>query len=65
MMRLTFVESTWFTERLKRRLDDDGYRALQDELQSNPEKGATMPGGGGLRKIRFGIPAVEKESEVA
>jgi hypothetical protein len=53
-MRLTFVETRWFTERLKLRLDDESYRVFQNELQDNPLKGAPMPGCGGLRKVRCG-----------
>ena len=56
-MRLTFVESVWFTERLRLRLADEDYRALQNELQANPEKGTPMPGCGGFRKVRVGDPS--------
>jgi hypothetical protein len=56
-MKLTFVEMPWFTERLKARLDDESYRALQNEMLANPEKGRTMGGCGGLRKVRSGDPA--------
>src|SRR5829696_5470484 len=55
-MKLTFVEAPWFTERLKARLHDESYRALQNELLLNPEKGRTMSGCGGLRKVRAGDP---------
>src|SRR5580700_5731939 len=57
IMNLTFVEMPWFTERLKSRLDDESYRAFQNELSANPEKGKTMGGCGGLRKVRFGDPS--------
>jgi hypothetical protein len=56
-MKLTFVEVSWFTQRLKARMDDEGYRALQNELSDNPDRGKVMPGCGGLRKIRFADPA--------
>jgi hypothetical protein len=42
---------------LKRRLDDDSYRRFQDELAANPEKGAIIPGCGGLRKVRYSDPS--------
>jgi mRNA-degrading endonuclease RelE of RelBE toxin-antitoxin system len=56
-MRLTFVESSGFSHRIRSRLNDDAYRALQNELMVRPEKGATMAGCGGLRKLRFGDPS--------
>lgn len=56
-MNLTFVEMPWFAERLKPRLSDDGYRALQEELLANPQKGKPMSGCGGLRKVRFADPS--------
>jgi hypothetical protein len=56
-MRLTFVETPWFTERLERRLDDERYRELQLHLQEGPEAGSVMPGCGGLRKLRWSDPS--------
>ena len=56
-MKLTFVEMPWFTERLKPRLSDEGLRALQNELLANPEKGKTIGGCGGLRKVRLADPS--------
>jgi hypothetical protein len=56
-MKLTFVEALWFTPRLKARADDELYRALQNEIAEQPDKGKVMPGCGGLRKLRFADPA--------
>ncbi|MGE5609438.1 MAG: toxin [Bacillota bacterium] len=56
-MRLTSVEMPWFTERLRLRLDDESYRAFQNSLLANAEKGDVMPGCGGLRKVRFSDPS--------
>jgi hypothetical protein len=56
-MNLTFVETTWFTERLEARLDAEGLRALQNLLLDEPNRGRVMPGCGGLRKMRFGDPS--------
>ena len=53
-MKKTFVETRVFTARLKGRLTDDALRKLQTELLADHEKGAVMPGCGGLRKIRVG-----------
>ena len=33
-------------------LDDEGFRALQNELVESPEKGDVIEGTGGLRKLR-------------
>ena len=56
-MSLTFVEMPWFTERLRKRLDAEAYRAFQNELLADPDKGDVMPGCGGLRKIRCADPS--------
>jgi hypothetical protein len=56
-MKLTFVEVPWFTERLKSRMDDESFRAIQNELARQPDKGRVMPGCGGLRKFRFSDPS--------
>jgi mRNA-degrading endonuclease RelE of RelBE toxin-antitoxin system len=53
---LLFVETEAFTERVRELLDDDTYRAFQNDLVMAPEKGAVMPGCGGLRKVRIGEP---------
>jgi mRNA-degrading endonuclease RelE of RelBE toxin-antitoxin system len=56
-MNLTFVETEWFTERWQRRLDDEAFRMLQNEISDKPDRGKVMPGCGGLRKLRFGDPS--------
>jgi mRNA-degrading endonuclease RelE of RelBE toxin-antitoxin system len=48
-----FVETSVFTRRVTQLLPDDDYRELQASLVENPEKGAIIPGSGGLRKIRW------------
>jgi hypothetical protein len=55
-MKWTFVEMPGFTQRLKSRLDDESYRNFQQELLANPEAGKSMPGCGGLRKVRYRDP---------
>jgi len=52
----SFVESRVFTARLRDYLDDETYSALQQELLAAPDKGAVIPGCGGLRKLRFADP---------
>ena len=36
-------------------MSDDEYRELQTTLLDDPEAGDIIPGGGGIRKIRFGV----------
>lgn len=51
---MRFLETPIFTAALRRHLDDEQYRALQTALYLRPEQGALIPGGGGLRKLRWG-----------
>ncbi len=51
-MRAVFVELPAFEEFRSEYLDDEGYRALQNELLLNPEAGDIIQGAGGLRKVR-------------
>jgi len=48
-----FVETSVFTDLVRKGLDDDDYRALQITLLLRPEQGPVIPGSGGLRKIRW------------
>ena len=55
-MKAVFIESTEFTKWVSSDLPDETYAELQQELMDNPEKGAVMPGCGGLRKVRAADP---------
>lgn len=55
-MKAVFIESTEFTKWVASDLPDETYAELQEELMDNPEKGAVMPGCGGLRKVRVADP---------
>jgi hypothetical protein len=48
-----FIETPVFTTALRRHMDDESYRALQLSLVLRPEQGAMIPGGAGIRKIRW------------
>lgn len=48
-----FVETTKFTERVVKFGLEEDLRKLQVELLRNPEKGATDPDTGGVRKVRM------------
>jgi hypothetical protein len=50
---MEFVESKIFTRRVTDLLSESEYLALQEQLIANPEAGTLIPGGGGLRKIRW------------
>ncbi|MEQ1689773.1 MAG: type II toxin-antitoxin system RelE/ParE family toxin [Gemmatimonas sp.] len=51
---MRFIESAVFTSSLRRHLDDEQYRALQVALSLRPAQGTVIPGGAGLRKLRWG-----------
>lgn len=55
-MKATFIELPPFERHRQQYLDDDAYKALQDELLKNPDSGDVITGTGGLRKLRFGDP---------
>lgn len=55
-MKKTFIESSEFTEWVRRYLDDDAYVAFQRVLLEAPDRGLVIPGCGGLRKIRLADP---------
>lgn len=45
-------------------LQDDEYRELQDDLLNNPARGDLISGGGGIRKLRFGVQGRGKSGGV-
>ena len=50
---MEFIETPTFTAVLRRHFEDDSYRALQLALILRPEQGAVIPGGAGIRKMRW------------
>lgn len=52
-MHATFIELPPFVRYRSDYLDDQSYRALQNELMKYPEAGDVIPGTGGLRKLRY------------
>ena len=59
-MKATFVELPAFVRYRSIYLDDEGFRALQNELLRNPEAGDVIEGTGGLRKLRQSDPRRRK-----
>ena len=57
---MVFIETPLFTKLIQDVLPDEDYRLLQQTLLLRPEAGALIPGGGGLRKIRWNLPGSGK-----
>ena len=55
-MKKTFIESSEFTDWIRRNLDDDSFASFQQRLMDAPVRGVVIPGCGGLRKIRLADP---------
>lgn len=50
---MEFVETRVFTRHLSEHLTDEEYLKLQRMLVKNPNLGDKIPGGGGIRKVRW------------
>ena len=50
---MEFVETPTFTRLVLDLMDDDEYARLQATLALRPELGKIIPGGGGVRKLRW------------
>ena len=61
---MEFIETPTFTRLLTDLLSDDEYRALQNVLVENPERGDILKGGGGIRKLRHALPGRGKSGGV-
>src|SRR3989339_932975 len=53
---MEIIETPIFTDRITDVLSDEEYSELQWALLINPEAGTVIPGGGGLRKLRWALP---------
>jgi len=61
---MVFIETSIFTRLVYRLMEDEQYRELQLALIDNPQAGAVIQGGGGLRKIRWGLKGHGKRGGV-
>ena len=52
---MIIIETPIFTRQLLSTLSDEEYRLFQATLLEKPDRGKVIPGGGGLRKIRWGL----------
>ena len=50
---MLIVETPTFAKRLRQVLDEEQYRLLQAALIASPGIGKVIPGGGGIRKLRW------------
>jgi hypothetical protein len=50
---MVFVETAAFSRRVVALLSDDEYSRLQTALSGEPDIGAVIKGGGGIRKLRW------------
>ena len=50
---MELIETPIFTKKIMDIFSDDEYREMQWSLAINPEAGPVIPGGGGLRKLRW------------
>jgi len=53
---LTFIETPVFSRQLRECVDDEDYRAFQNELLRDPGRGDLLVGCRGLRKTRIALP---------
>ena len=61
---MEFVETPTFTRLITALLTDDEYRELQNTLLADPERGAIVRDGGGIRKMRFAAQGRRKSGGV-
>lgn len=53
---MRFLETRVFTAVIAELMPDDDYAEFQAALISRPHLGAVIPGGGGIRKVRWSVP---------
>ena len=61
---ISFIETKLFTRLVQEYLSDDEYSTLQHALIYRPDLGAVIPGGGGIRKVRWRAAGRGKRSGV-
>ena len=61
---MEFIETQRFSDVLYAYLDEDSYQELQISLIERPDQGDIIPGGGGVRKLRFAAQGKGKRGGV-
>ncbi len=52
---MELIETSTFTRQIIALLSDEEYTVFQSRLAANPDLGALIKGGGGIRKIRVAV----------
>ena len=52
---MVFIETPIFTQLVKEALSDEDYGTFQQSLADQPDAGDLIRGGGGIRKVRWGL----------
>ena len=52
---MELIETSTFTKQVTALLSDEEYGEFQSRLAANPQLGAVIKGGGGIRKVRVGF----------
>jgi mRNA-degrading endonuclease RelE of RelBE toxin-antitoxin system len=58
------IETSIFTRQVRTLLSGEEYRKLQTALLLHPDRGAIIPGSGGLRKVRWAMQGRGKRGGV-
>lgn len=61
---MLIIETPIFTKQISSTLSDEEYRLFQATLLDRPDAGKVIPGGGGLRKIRWALEGRGKSGGV-
>ncbi|NMG49186.1 hypothetical protein GO613_13845 [Azoarcus communis] len=61
---MEFIETPVFTRLITGLLSDDDYAKLQLQLADRPDSGDVIPGGGGIRKLRYALPGRGKSGGI-
>jgi hypothetical protein len=61
---MEFIETKVFTKMVTELLSDDDYCKMQNQLVENPACWDIIPGGGGIRKLRFALQGRGKSAGV-
>ena len=52
---MELIETSTFTKQITALLKDEEYSEFQSRLAANPQLGAVIKGGGGIRKVRVAV----------
>jgi len=55
MRCVELIETSTFTRQITALLDDEEYGGFQSRIAANPDLGALIRGGGGIRKVRVAV----------